>query len=885
MSEITIVIDGEDKASSELDQVSSRLQGLQQEGEGTNTTMAAVGNTSQDTGNKFTAMAGKLKGVAVGLGALMVAKKVFDTIAASVTALNDDLGRFEEQVVRLEHLTGVMASTSAEAEESFEAMGQAVSDMSARTGQSINELNSVMSELVLRFGDNDAAAANFERTLNLMALTGMGASQAARAITDAQQGHFRLLRRSGGLTREQIEHLEGMKDETEAAALAIELLDHNLDGYIDKTPLAIEASDRLSTSFERMRVAAAQFSGVDRIMDRVANGMERVANATDTFVDGSFLGLRSITEEMERLDRVVTSTRGNLEGLREGPSEELQFRRRLQHQTREYDLQIERLRILQEERGNLVFIEGRGVDVAREIARLEQERARVVETLEASHLRRQEHVEEETQFHIQNLRLQQRAVDAADQEQAILLEQQATVRELTRERNIAINALIDENGFLTDQYEAQRIEQEFMLELSRLQRRDQERIASLNRNVVTPALEERSRLQTLAIEMRSEALVTENQLLAANLEFQARLAEIEDEKLDSVERRFETLRAEADFQRRLQTILDEDIRTTSRRVEETIQRANEGLREAQRLASRGLRLEGPAGMRATSIIAQDAARDAEIIARHYQTIEDATLRLGQTQRDVATMVGERGREQSEALQEQISLLEEQRRVSEEAGLDTTFMDRRIEALREENQLLLENNRLQQERWQALGATADQLASMTFHLSDLAAAEWDFEEASRSVVAAQQALSGAVSMALDAAGMGIQERAKWMAVFEGAQAVAATGMALMFPSPNYWAAAANHAIAATQFGLIAGGVIGGTQAAGAGGSVAQMATQRDSILDEAMRLTSDLDGGGGGGDTNIYIDFGQRNAYLQDSRSVSRDIVDGIEEELLDLVGT
>ena len=161
-----------------------------------------------------------------------------------------------------------------------------------------------------------------------------------------------------------------------------------------------------------------------------------------------------------------------------------------------------------------------------------------------------------------------------------------------------------------------------------------------------------------------------------------------------------------------------------------------------------------------------------------------------------------------------SKMSEAARAAHELRIKQT--EARVEAIQRENEALSAQLAI----YERIGSQAGSLATS---IGEIATAQWDSKEAADAANAALAAGSQILGASLEAAGVGIKEQAKWRAVFEGAAAIAAGAGAITTGNPAFAGAAIQHGIAAAQFGLIAGGVIGSSTGAGASVSPAERAT--------------------------------------------------------------
>lgn len=884
MSDVIININGQDDASKELDQVITKMEHLNQEGQQTQQQMGSMTTTSNDASSGLTSM-GKSAGLAaVAFVAFETAKKVLVAVKDTVVELNAELGNFQLELARMETLVNNFSDSSLEADQSLDKMAVQIEEMAERSGEPLSNLNRLMTELTLRLGDAELASDNFERAMDIMAFTGEDASKVAKDLSEAQQGTFTGMAEGGILTLKQAEAFSEMEDQTQAASDAMAVIDENIGNFVDEMPDAVKASNSLSQSWERLKTSAAQMLGVDSAMSAAASTLESLAETSEMWTSSFTLGINNIKTELEDMasfSRDVGDEQRDFV-LSEG---EAARRRQIDRINVEYDRQIDALKAVQREQGNIVNIQGSLRNLSTEIALLEERKADALETIDLTYRRQRVALEEQNEADLESLTLRRQALEAEDERERISLESQARQAEIIRERDLAMNELIDDQGQITDQTQAQIIEEEMLIAILESEEKRMQALAALRKDGSEAQEDQRQELEQVQ-GLRADALLTEDQRLQALITYEARRLEIGVEGLEGQERRLALIQAEQQLQSRMADIGDQEATAITDETNALIEDNNALLSDANDLLD-DLHEPREGGLSADDIIGQDRQRDLEELLSQIRAVEQGFRSLRNTFSEGARLMRGLGEEEISSNREIINSLEQRRQMQQELGQDTEGIDNHINSLRAENEELRQNHRLMQQRMEALGSTSDSLAQMSFAIGSLADQQWDFQEASSSVVQAQQALSSAVSSALDAAGMGIKEKAKWMAVFEGAQATAATAMALMFPSPSYWSAAANHAIAATQFGLIAGGVIGGGQATGAGGqaqgATASSTVQRDSIMDEAMRFQENQDQNQGSErDVTVIIEMGSNNMYLEESETVGRRLVSASETELIDL---
>lgn len=207
--------------------------------------------------------------------------------------------------------------------------------------------------------------------------------------------------------------------------------------------------------------------------------------------------------------------------------------------------------------------------------------------------------------------------------------------------------------------------------------------------------------------------------------------------------------------------------------------------------------------------------DARAAARQsiFENVGRVSSRSAQYADDIAT-------ERAEPIEQRLEELEsvDTSKFSEERK---RALDKEIEAQRAKLEAIEEQNDALQRQYELYGQIGAQSGVLAESLADLASSQWEFKNAQDATVAAGEAVIAMASLGLEAAGLGVRERAKWMAAFEAAAAIAATAAAITWKSPTLAAAAVQHGLAAAQFGAIAAGAIGGGggAAASAGGGAA------------------------------------------------------------------
>ena len=223
--------------------------------------------------------------------------------------------------------------------------------------------------------------------------------------------------------------------------------------------------------------------------------------------------------------------------------------------------------------------------------------------------------------------------------------------------------------------------------------------------------------------------------------------------------------------------------------------------------------------------------------------------------------------------EQQAVGDRQAQIEQLQGVDTSKWGEqqkaahqaRIESIEAEITAIEAQNAALEAQISLMGEVGGQGAILAESLATLAANQWNFKdaaEATNSALSAGVAIAGALTQA---AGLGVKERAKWMAAFEAAAAIAAGAAALSMPAmaPTFTAAAIQHGVAAAQFGLVAGGVIGSAGSSGSGGGggggMAAPAGSGMNLAEERRKAMDDfaaaLKGEEGGGGVVINIDFG------------------------------
>lgn len=885
----TIVIDGQDKASAEIDKSISSLQRLSGQSREASSSFKGM---AKDTGQTTSQLGTLARGAGVAAAAFIAfdaAQKTLSKLKDTVIDLNQVLGQHEKEVIKLERMTTRFSKSVAAGHENLLAVTEQVEQMSQRTGSSVREISSIMTDLTLRFQDSTKAGENLERALGIMELTGDSASRTARALSEAYQGNFGVLQRMGVLTRRQAEEFSNATDKSKALSEALGLIDNNIQGLIDTTIDSIDSVQSLSTSFERMKIAIAQMVGVDRIMARVARGVDAIASSIEGVSKVFQREGRGITAVLEEMNKSL----GLADDILNRSEEERNFRR-LELDTRqinfEIDQRIEKYRLMAEEHGKIAYINGTFTDTEREIARLEQERLTRIQARRDALITERNIIQDQSDFQLQQAKIEEQLLNARTEEEKIRLQFRIDQNEIIREYHLRINELITDEGQVTDEIMRQALNQEMVNALVQADAEMREKIAALNTGHINQ-IKELTALEKAAIGLRINALDEESEYNRIRLESEAEYLELLNQGLKPLEFSLELRRLEVREQERLnqlaqqeRRLIEEKNRELDRSVQLRIKENEQSIKETQRLIDQ-TRGQTFTGKTALQIAAEDAERDARIIREAAYSYTRSMGLIGSTFIQTSQMLSGRAREESNEITEQIRLYEELRNKQIEQGLDTSSYDAHLDALRQENQELQENIRLQQERFEALNRTTEFLGDLSYSIGEVGAQQWNFSKASESVVSAQMALSQAAGSALQAAGLGIREQAKWMAIFEGAQAAASLGMALAFPSPNYWASFAQHTMAATQFGLIAGGVLGGgsgtTKATGAS-TVNPTGYIRDDMLNHALEA-SKKDQEERSITITINNDFGRGNAYLEDNHTTSRRIVDAIITDLRPLI--
>jgi hypothetical protein len=878
---VEIVIQGEDRASSDIDNVIAKIRSLEQGNQGASASFKDVGSSASGTSSNLGKM-GMAAGVAAGAFlAFQGVSAIIGGVSDKVMELNGELARFQNEGAKLDRIVKNVSGSMVEAQRVTEAMERAISDMADRTGSDVPMLTSVMSELTTRFQDGELAIQNYERAMNLMGLTGQGASSSARALAEAVQGNFSPLQRAGVLTLEQVNYLNSLEDANERVAAAMKLVDQQVEGFIDATPLAQEASDRLASSLSRIKAASAEILGVDKVVNFIARSVEGATKQVEDFAKAWSTGARSIKQSLNEIDQATkkafeeidTTSQAFQQSLGESSLRDLRI---------EYERTIDRINRAAQATGGWVET-GRGAVTQQEALNLAtkwyEER---VEQIRVQRGMWDKEVIDASTARIRQLEREQRILEEQDVQRRFRLESDSMLQELAERRLKALNEISDANGNITNERQRQRIEREFELETQNLILRREQELQGLQ----TKGAQEIKGLSDLirqSYELRTQALLQEDGVQRAILNYHARMLQIEDAKLDSAQERFEVAQAEFQLQEAVQRVVGDQIRQNDRDVQDFLRNLQRGLDEVNREASR---IQTGTDFRPMSrSVFEVMAEEAEFVRKRFdevgQSVSTSMSLIASSTRTTSDLLANQGRQEQESLRQSIQLLEERRRVARESGQDTEGFDAQIRALQGENVLLAENIRLQQERIQSLSQVQDQLGLLGTSLTDIAGKQWDFKEASDATVQATQALVGVLGSAVQASGAGIKERAAWEAAFHTAAAGGALAMGLAFGSPNFFAASAGHAVAATQMGLIAGGAIKApssrTGGGGARGSSGQ-SINRQSIVDEALRAAQGAQTASRG-DINVTFNFGSNNVTLEDSVETQRRISRAIVREL------
>lgn len=216
----------------------------------------------------------------------------------------------------------------------------------------------------------------------------------------------------------------------------------------------------------------------------------------------------------------------------------------------------------------------------------------------------------------------------------------------------------------------------------------------------------------------------------------------------------------------------------------------------------------------------DDSRSNQEARREQRTTfrQGVTSGIGASARRQGQLAGDLAREASEPVAAQLEALESvDRSKLSEAG--QASLDKEIEASRAKLEAIEEQNAALQRQYELYGQIGDQSGVLADSIAQLAEKQWDFQDAQSSSIAAGEALISIASLGLEAAGLGVKERAKWMAAFESAAALAAGAAAWSMPAAagTFGAAAIQHGLAAAQFGAIAAGAIGGASAGASAGA--------------------------------------------------------------------
>lgn len=186
----------------------------------------------------------------------------------------------------------------------------------------------------------------------------------------------------------------------------------------------------------------------------------------------------------------------------------------------------------------------------------------------------------------------------------------------------------------------------------------------------------------------------------------------------------------------------------------------------------------------------------------------------------------------------------------------------------------------------LGESASGGAKLATSLTALAETQWNFEEATEATTQAFSAMSQIGAAAAGAMGDSVREQAGIRALFELAAAAGATALGIMFPAnPAFFAAAANHGIAAATYGLVAGGVISGGASASSGaaagsGAAATGVSQFDVQAEReatAAAISDAITQANQAQSIVFNLDMGNNNVLMRDSPSYARDVFDQFQQ--------
>jgi len=211
---------------------------------------------------------------------------------------------------------------------------------------------------------------------------------------------------------------------------------------------------------------------------------------------------------------------------------------------------------------------------------------------------------------------------------------------------------------------------------------------------------------------------------------------------------------------------------------------------------------------------------------------------------------------SARLQSQIAELREASDAQREAGGDTTFLDRRIEALEREAELEQRNQQLLSQRAELLDRVGQATANLAATTIELNAAQDGTAEAYALQAQAIGQLAGVAGQIAGAFIEDTRQRARVEALFQGAASAAALAgfIASGGAAPNLLAASIQHGLAAAQFAVVAGTAAGGrAQATGAGASATAPRRIPQGEDTRARASTREVLSGGGGG-TTFNIDL-------------------------------
>jgi TP901 family phage tail tape measure protein len=202
--------------------------------------------------------------------------------------------------------------------------------------------------------------------------------------------------------------------------------------------------------------------------------------------------------------------------------------------------------------------------------------------------------------------------------------------------------------------------------------------------------------------------------------------------------------------------------------------------------------------------------------------------------DTSGLAGQFAAESGAALELQVRSLEIAKQQAEVRGLDTAFMERRIQQLREEADAQRAVTEAQLAQIEGTAMLASGVVDLGTRLADLATIGFDSAEGYAAMGAAISAAAGLGAALAQGLGLSAKAAAKVQVAFNAAAAIAsfAAYAASGFTAGNFLTSSIQYGLAAAKFGLVAGVSGGGSSRGGGGGSGGSGATFSAPTFDAA-----------------------------------------------------